>query len=160
MPDPVQVVAEARGIHRLSGFECDCGERFEEPYHTTAMYEKHVNAAIAAALQAAGALMPEEAEQERRAVSRYAYERTQTDALLQEARAVLESSGPHAEHETIVGSCVCGRPWPCPEASLLHKIETAWSSAGGGRDWSPSCLPAPTAHGEAGSQAVPNSGGA
>lgn len=62
MPDPVQVVAEARGSHHLVVGSCRCGEAFVHPlFHTTARFENHVNEAIVAALQAAGALMPEEA---------------------------------------------------------------------------------------------------
>jgi hypothetical protein len=61
MTDPVQVVAEARGAHRgpfeKGAWRCSCGERFEVPYHTTALYEKHVNEEIIAALGDAGLLV-------------------------------------------------------------------------------------------------------
>lgn len=62
---------------------CQCGQPVSTPY------DPHFNEAIVAALKAAGALMPEEADEERRAISRYARERNATDALLQEALSVL-----------------------------------------------------------------------
>lgn len=88
MTDPVQVVAEARLAHKWidEAGKCACG-----PLAPGELWWDHQNGAIVAALKAAGALMPVEAEQERQAVARYAYERTHTDALLREVREVLET---------------------------------------------------------------------
>lgn len=66
MTDPVQVVAEAQKAHRWvseyppGSHHCSCGRRGSPAWFST-----HLSEAIVAALQAAGAFMPDEAERER-----------------------------------------------------------------------------------------------
>lgn len=153
--DPVQVVAEAQCAHRQHGTQrCACGQRFAV-VHALAEYERHRDEAIVAALEAAGALMPDDAERltlESKSVGIEAEGQTHRAdellALLQEVREVLGPllEVPYGAHSTymkdpvIVGSLphakACDRlneykALQERAASILQKIDQAVSSTKG-----------------------------
>lgn len=149
MTDPVQVVTEAREAHRYIGQgACSCGARRSRWADSDDSYAEHVNEAIVAALKAAGALMPEEAQKLRDEVGLYSTERwverdhelQEAKTLLQEALSVLgqvrEEIASHDDEGR--GRCThCGDLAPCGPArvgalvaSLAEKIEESTGGEG------------------------------
>lgn len=125
--DPVQVVAEAPCIHRSEG-----------PCHPFHRDYKHPEC-IVAALKAAGALMPVEAQQLRDEVGLYSTDRwverdhelQEANALLQEALSVLGLLVPVIQHGYSGGSAGDSlRHAERQLASLAEKIEKVIGGGG------------------------------